>query len=283
MRRISVAALVLTLGVSSVSGAGCTQRQRSKIEGQIAGALVSDEQEREIGRQVHEELKKQGVRYVQDPVVTRYVEGITERLAAEVKRKGAADDLKVFVIDDPEMVNAFATPGRRLYVFTGLLLAAEDEAEVAGVIGHELGHVVANHPSKRIALTMGFETLAGLALGRDPGQLQQLAAALLGGGVLAAHGRGEENEADELGLGYLHRAGFDPRGMVRFFKRIRELSGDMPTALVWLSSHPTTTSRIENVREVIRSRGWEGGEEGVENHAVIREALRRKRARGGGT
>ncbi|MES2642980.1 MAG: M48 family metallopeptidase [Myxococcota bacterium] len=276
MRRTIVAALALTVGVagSVALGPACSQRQRSKIEGQIANAVVSDETERELGRQVHQELEKQGVRYVQDPVVTRYVEGIVTRLAKEVKREGAADDLKVFVIDDPKTVNAFATPGGRLYVFTGLLLTAEDEAEVAGVLGHEIGHIVASHPSKRIALAMGFETLASLALGQDPGQLQELAASLLGGGVLAAHGRGEENEADELGLGYLHRAGFDPRGMVRFFKRIREASGDTPKALVWLSSHPTTTSRIDNVRETIKSRGWEGGEEGVETHAAIRAALR---------
>lgn len=280
MRRLFVAALAVTLGAS---GPACSQRQRSNIESTIAGALVSDKQEREIGKQVHKELEKQGVRYVKDPVVTRYVEGITERLASEVRRKGAAGDVKVFVIDDPTMVNAFATPGGRLYVFTGLLLAAEDEAEVAGVIGHELGHIVANHPARRIALVMGFQALAGIALGKDPGQLEQIAASLLGGGVVAAHGRGEENEADELGITYLHRAGFDPRGMVRFFKRLQEMTGDPPGVLVWLSSHPTTTSRIENVRSVIRERGWEGGEEGAARHAEIRNALRPKRASGGGT
>ncbi|MDP2307402.1 MAG: M48 family metalloprotease [Pseudomonadota bacterium] len=284
MRRFVVAALALTVGASVPA---CSQRQRSKLETTLATALVSEAEEREIGRQVHKELEKQGVTYVKQALVTQYVEEITERLATEVKREGAPDRIKVYVIDDPEMVNAFATPGGRLYVFSGLLLTAEDEAEVAGVIGHELGHIVAKHPAKRIALAMGYEALANLALGKDPGQLQQLAAVLLGGGVLAAHGRGEENEADRLGLTWLHRAGYDPRGMVRFFRRIKDLSADPPAVLAWLYSHPTTTSRIEHVREMLRRRGWEGGEEGVEAHREVREAIldaqRPRRARGGGT
>lgn len=282
MRKLATASLALTFALG-LTGPACTHRQRERLETQLATAVVSEEQEREIGRQVHKELAKQGVTYVKDARVTQYVEDITARLADEVKRRRAAEDIQVFVIDDPDMVNAFATPGGRLYVFSGLLLAAEDEAEVAGVIAHELGHLVAKHPAKRIALTMGFQALASLALGNDPGLLQQIAASLVGGGVLAAHGRGEENEADELGLGYLHRSGFDPLGMVRFFMRIRELAVDPPAVLAWLSSHPTTTNRIERVRHLIRERGWEGGEQGVEEHQAIQEALRPQRSSPRGT
>ncbi len=278
MRRFFVVAFALSLGLAPA----CTQRQRSKLETQIASALVSESQEREIGREIARELERQGVTYVNDPTVTEYVDDITARLATEVRREGATDNVQVHVIDEPRIVNAFATPGGHLYVFSGLLLQAEDEAEVAGVIGHELGHIVAKHPARRIALAMGYSALAQLALGREPKQLAQIAASLLGGGVLAAHGRGEENEADRLGLAYLHRAGYDPAGLVRFFTRLREAAGgDPPAVLVWLSSHPTTTSRIDRVREIIRNRGWEGGEVGVETHDQIRDALRPTRAREG--
>ncbi|MDP2315751.1 MAG: M48 family metallopeptidase [Pseudomonadota bacterium] len=265
-----VAALALSVG----GAPACTARQRVKLETKVATALVSEAQEREIGRQIHKELDHQGVEYVRDPFVVDYVEDIVARLATEVRREGATDEVHVHVIDDLKIVNAFATPGGHLYVFSGLLLAAGDEAEVAGVLGHELGHIVAKHPARRLALAMGYQALASLALGRDPEEIKQVAASLLGGGVLAAHGRGEENEADQLGIAYLHRAGYDPAGLVRFFKRVREMQGDPPAVLIWLSSHPATGARIDRVREIIRGRGWEGGEEGKDVHQRVQRALR---------
>lgn len=252
---------------------GCTQRQRVNIETEIATALVSDEQERQIGRAVHEELERQGARAVRDPVVVAYVESIVRSLLGEVRREGTGP-VHVHVLDAPEEVNAFATPGGHVYVFSGLLLAAGDEAEVAGVLAHELGHLVAHHPERRLLWLFGTETLAALALGEEPHVLAQIAASFAQGGLLAANSRADENEADEIAVRLTHRAGWDPRGLVRFFRRVRDLEGDLPGLLAWLSTHPTSTDRIERVRAMLEERGWEGGADGAVEHDEVRRRLR---------
>ncbi len=257
--------------------AGCTHRQRVQIETELATALVSEQDERAIGREIHAELERQGVRQVRDPVVRAYVEGIAERLLGTVKRQEAVEEVHVHVIDDPKMVNAFATPGGHVFVFSGLLLAAQDEAEVAGVMAHEIGHLAARHPARRLVWAYGAQTVAALAIGEDPALLQQIAAQLVGGGVLAANSRGAEDEADALAITYLHRAGWDPRGIVRFFRRIREMEGEVPAFLGWLSTHPTPTDRIERLRNVLEARGWEGGDTGEASHRAVQERLRGRR------
>lgn len=265
MARLLIVAL-LALGA-------CTQQQRIKLETGLANALVSERDEKALGDEIHKEIERQGIEMVRDPVVQRYVEGITERLVRTVKRKKTVDEVHVHVLDAPDQVNAFATPGGHLFVFSGLLLTAEDEAEVAGVLAHEIGHIAARHPARRMVVTYGAQTVAALALGKDPALLEQIAAQLVGGGLLASNSRAAEDEADSLGIGYVHRAGWDPRGLVRFFKRLRELEGETPAFLGWLSTHPTPTARIEKLRDVLRARGWEGGATNVAEHRKMQQRL----------
>jgi predicted Zn-dependent protease len=167
-----------------------------------------------------------------------------------------------------------ATPGGHVYVYSGLLLEAEDEAEVAGVVGHEIGHVVARHAARQMIYTYGYGALASIALGKDPSLLEQIAAQIAGQGFLSANSRGDEDEADELGLGYLHRGGWDPRGLPRFFRKLKDQEGKVPAVMSWFSSHPTTSSRIENLRGRIDTRGWEGGETNAAAHARIVQRLK---------
>lgn len=275
MRTRGFAALAaLSVALPLVLG-GCTARQRTKIETSIATALVSEEDEEAIGDAIHAEIERQGGRFVRDPIVRTYVEGIVARLLPEVRRVKAVEDVHVHVLDDPDVVNAFATPGGHVFVHSGLLLAARDEAEVAGVLAHEIAHLAARHPARRMVWMYGASAVAGLALGKDPALLAQVAAELVGGGVLAANSRSAEREADDLALLYVHRAGWDPRGLVRFFVRLREGDGDVPAFLAWLSTHPTSTERIERLRSELRARGWEGGDENADGHAIVKERLRK--------
>jgi predicted Zn-dependent protease len=234
--------------------AGCSAAQRVQAEKMAAEVLVSDEQEAQIGLAVRSELEqKQNVRYVDDPVVTGYVKGITDGILPLATRDRPGVAWAVKVIDDPKQVNAFATPGGYLYVYSGLLLAADDTAEVAGVLAHEAGHVVGRHSARQMVNAMGLEVVAKVALGKDPNALAQLATGFAGQTLLLAHGRGEELEADEYGVTYAAAAGYDPRGIADFFAKLEKGSGGgaPPT---WLSTHPSNPERIRKVERLIVAR-----------------------------
>lgn len=277
LRVILLAAATAALAVPSAS---CSNRQRVHTEKQIAQVLVSDEQEAAIGQAVKGELTKQGVRYLDNPDVQAYVDGIAAPIfkQAEKDRKGVK--WHIHVVDDAKTVNAFATPGGHLYVTTGLLMAAEDEAEVAGVIAHEAGHVVARHSARQLVNMMGLQTVAAIALGENPNQLSLLAANLAANGLLLAHSREDEHESDRYGVLYASRAGYDPRGITRFFKKLQTKQGDMPRQLVWLSTHPATSERIRRVDDLIADKKLTGGKREEMRHAAVREILEQQPVRG---
>jgi beta-barrel assembly-enhancing protease len=134
--------LVLALLASLVGAPACSYRQRTAVETAAAKILVSDAQEAAIGAQLQRQLQtEQNMRYVNDPEVTSYVEGVAARVIDQASRDRKGVRWHVYVIDDPKQVNAFATPGGYMYVFSGLVLAADNEAELAGVLAHEAGHV----------------------------------------------------------------------------------------------------------------------------------------------
>ena len=232
--------------------AACSHAQRAGIETAAAKALVSDEQENQIGLQVKQELEQQQhVKYADDPQVVAYVKSITDRILplAEKDRPGVKWDVKV--IDDPKTVNAFATPGGHLYVYSGLLLAADDASEVASVLSHEAGHVVARHSARQMVDAYGLEALASLALGKNPGLASQLAAGIAGKGAMLANSREDETEADEYGARYASAAGFDPRGLITFFRKLEQQEGKSPQLLKFLSDHPATPDRISHLETYI--------------------------------
>lgn len=251
-----LAVLVLAIGLG-----GCAERQRVAAETAVAKALISDEQETQLGMQVQQELQKQNVRYLDDPEVTAYVRAITAKIFPLAEKDRPGVKWSVRVIDDPNVVNAFATPGGFLYVYTGLLLAAADTAEVAGVLGHESGHVVARHSARQMVDAYGLEAVTSLALGKNPGLLTQVASGVAGKGAMLANSRWDETEADEYGARYTSGSGYDPRGLVTFFQKLQAQEGKQPKALAWLSDHPATPDRIQHVEEYIKSHhlGGTGG------------------------
>jgi predicted Zn-dependent protease len=167
-------------------------------------------------------------------------------------------------------VNAFATPGGYLYVYSGLLLAADDTAEVAGVLGHESGHVVARHSARQMVNQLGVQTVAQMALGKEPGKLSQLAASLAGNGAILAYGRADESEADEYGARYASLAGYDPHGIATFFEKLEKSEGKQPGWAAYLSTHPATPDRIAQVNKYIADEklGGTGGTSGTQIAAV---------------
>jgi predicted Zn-dependent protease len=251
--RRSSSALALALALAAT---GCTHAQRSDAETAVAKLLISDEQENQIGMQVKQQLEqKEKVRYVTDPEVVAFVKGVTDRILPLADKDRPGVKWNVNVIDDPKTVNAFATPGGYLYVYSGLLLAAGNPAEVAGVLAHEFGHVVGRHSARQMVDAVGLQALTALALGHNPGLAAQLASSIAGQGLMLANSRGDETEADDYGARYTNGAGFDPRGLVTFFQKLQQAEGKTPQILKFLSDHPATADRIAHLESYIREHG----------------------------
>ena len=162
-----------------------------------------------------------------------------------------------------------------VYVYSGLILAADNEAELVGVMAHEAGHVVGRHSARQMVSAMGLQTVLGMALGKDPGALAQVGTALAGNGALLAHGRSQEIEADEYGARYAAAAGHDPRGLVTFFQKLQQQEGKTPGVLKWLSTHPTSAERVQNLNAYIREKRLGGRPAGAGQLEAIKAKLRR--------
>lgn len=256
MRHLAAASFGLALALGA-----CTHEQRRGAETTLAKALIPDEQENQIGLQVKQELEqKEHVKYVEDPQVVSFVKGITDRILplAEKDRPGVKWDVKV--IDDPKTVNAFATPGGHLYVYSGLLLAADNPSEIAGVLSHESGHVVGRHSARQMVDAFGLQAVTALALGKNPGLASQVAAGVTGKGLMLANSRGDETEADEYGAKYASAAGYDPRGLITFFQKLQKQEGKTSQALTFLSDHPATPDRISHLEQYIAQHHLSGAE-----------------------
>ncbi|QKT02929.1 M48 family metallopeptidase [Ectothiorhodospiraceae bacterium 2226] len=182
-----------------------------------------------------------------DEGVNRYVQCVADAITADVKPPAGEWQVKVFQDDT---VNAFALPGGEIGVNTGLLRAAENQHQLAAVVGHEVAHVLARHGNERVsqqfAAEQGLALVAVLASDRSP-QTQQLLLAALGVGaqvgILLPFSRAQELEADAVGLDLMASAGFDPRQSVDLWHNMAREGGDEPPR--FLSTHPPTKDRIE--------------------------------------
>ncbi len=267
LRNFATALLIFTTG--------CTLTQRRDTEKAIAQTLISDQQEFELGFQVQEQLKKDNTKFYENATVGVYVEGLVGKLTAEANKERKVE-WHIYIIDDPTTVNAFATPGGRIYVYTGLLLAAENEAEIVGVLGHEIGHVVGRHSARQLVAANGMQAVADMALGKNAGDIAKLTAGLAGKGVQLAYGRDMELEADQYGARFASAIGYDPRGLATFFEKLKAKYGDTGPVLTFLSTHPANSERINDVTQLIAAEHLTGTELGVAALQPIKAELKKK-------
>jgi predicted Zn-dependent protease len=273
MKRILTAVMTLSLAMGVT--AGCAGK-KVNVGRTAAALIISDTQEAELGKQVKQELEtKEKIKYVEDPAVVEYVNSVATPILQAANRDRANVRWKVSVIDDPKTVNAFATPGGYLYVYTGLLLAADNEAELAGVLGHEAAHVTGRHSAQALMLQYGQAALVEAALGKNPGTAAQIASSLAGAGTGLAFSRSNETEADELGAKYTSAAGYDPRGLVTFFQKLAASEGKVPGFMKWLSTHPASADRVSHLNSFIAKNGLTGSNMGTERLAPIKARLKK--------
>lgn len=241
-RRIPQLTLFVTLFVVAGSGLFSCAGRISDIN------IFTDAQEVQLGKQFSREIEKE-LEIYSDPVVTAYIDQLGQHLANHSQRRNIIYHFKVV---NTEVVNAFAVPGGYLYMNIGLIREAENESELAGVIGHEIGHVVGKHGVKQMTRQLGLAAVAQLALGEDQSKLEQMVAGLATNGVLTKYSRDAEREADMYAVQEMYDAGIDPEGMATFFEKLRNLQKSKPSKLQQLfSTHPLTTERITAVRSQI--------------------------------
>ena len=211
--------------------------------------LLTTEQEVSLGANFDAEIMKDSAELKNHPAVG-YVKDLTQQLAAFCKRPELTYHVKVLVSDN---VNAFAQLGGYLYINTGLILAAESEAELAAVIAHEIAHVVARHSAQALTKQVGLALLTDAVSGgegaSDKRKILGGALYLSGTGFMLKYSREDELEADALAVQNLYDAGIDPYGMASFLDTLARMRGSEPSRLeVLLSTHPATQERVERAR-----------------------------------
>jgi predicted Zn-dependent protease len=219
------------------------------IGGRGLGNWYSTETEIGMGKSYAMQLQK-SVKFVDDPVVVEYVNRIAQNL---VKNSDAKVPFTIKVIDSDE-VNAMALPGGFMYVNSGLILTADDEAEMAGVIAHEISHVAAHH-AVREQTRMNYAQLGTIPLifiggwtGYGIYEAAQIGIPL----TFLTFSRGFEAQADFLGVQYMYRAGYDPQAFVTIFEKLENLEKTKPHLIAKaFSSHPQTPDRIEATQKEI--------------------------------
>ena len=208
--------------------------------------LVSLEEEWQLGQQLSRDLAGQ-LDIVQDRQAQAYIERLGSAMASQTELGQLP--WQFHIVRDPE-VNAFNIPGGHVYVNTGLIGAADNVAELAGVMAHEISHGVARHGTEQLTRAYGLQMVAGLALGENPPVYQQILAQIAGSGTLARFSRSAEEEADDLGVRYMSRAGYDPMGLATMFEELLSRRQSQPSSVEqFFSTHPLAESRIRDVRE----------------------------------
>lgn len=219
----------------------------------LAGCGVSTQQEVQMGQDAAQQVNAQ-LPMVQDAYIQNYVNALGQRIASRTSR---ADLNWQFQVVNSDVVNAFALPGGFVYVNRGVLARASNMSEVAGVLGHEIEHVVRRHSVKQMEQAQGANVGVGILCaltGVCQSGVAQAAINIGGTAVFAKFSRQDEIQADEGGFNNLIRAGINPRGMLTLFQKLlaeEQQSGGGGNVSAWFSDHPGTSDRVADIQRLL--------------------------------
>lgn len=221
-----------------LAASGCVT---NPVTGEEQLRIISTSEEVAMGVRLDEQVRSQ-YKVVTGTAAADRVERIGRRIAAVSDR----DDIEYhFALIAGDELNAFAAPGGFIYVTSELLNVAENDAELAAVIAHEVGHVAALHSVNQIQLHLGYRLLSALVFGKDKETEAEAADVAFNTLIATGFSRRDEFQADELGVKYAAKAGYDPYGLANFFAKLqqREQEGILDKALEIVRSHPITSER----------------------------------------
>jgi predicted Zn-dependent protease len=229
---------------------GVAACQTVPVTGRSQLLLVSEADEVRMGVQSYQEVLRKA-KISTDPALNEQIRRVGTRIAAATSRNDLQWEFKV--VED-QQANAFALPGGKVAVYTGILPITRDDTGLAAVMGHEVAHVIARHGAERLSqdllVNVGLAgTLTALS-NRDPKIVQSVGALLGAGasvGLLLPWGRSQESEADHLGLIYMAKAGYDPRAARDLWVRMAETSKGSGKPPEFLSTHPSEATRIKQI------------------------------------
>ena len=242
----------LIVGLVTVLLSGCAKSPtgRSQI------TLFSEEKMATMGAQSFDEMKQQ-IPISENKKLTQFVQCVADSITPLVDKEAHSGDWEV-VLFDSEQINAFALPGGKIGVYTGILNVTEDQHQLAAIMGHEVGHVIANHSNERMSSSSLAQTglqVINVGLSNQDAQTQNMVMAGLGlgvqYGVLMPYGRSHEREADIIGQDLMAKAGFDPRAAVKLWENMAKASGDAPPE--FMSTHPSHETRINKLSENLKN------------------------------
>jgi predicted Zn-dependent protease len=252
---LRVCALLLIL---SVAGASLTSCQVNPVTGEQQFIIIDDQQEIALGDSVAGEVEAQYGGEYRDPALVSYVQQVGGRLASYAERQTVPYRFSVVHSDE---VNAFAVPGGRIYVTTGLLARMSNEAQLAAVLGHEIGHVAARDSAVELSRAMGVSVLVQIATSLAAGDSEssenaqniEAVAGVVYGLISNGFSRDYEYRADQSGMRYMYKAGYNPLAMAQVMQIIQQEGGDKSAIEEFLSTHPSAGKRIDEIEREVRS------------------------------
>ncbi len=223
--------------------------------------IFPDSEDIKLGKQIDDEIKKNPKEYpiLQNrPEVKEYVASIGNKILQSpsiIKRGIYAYQYEI--VSNDSVINAFCTPGGYIYVYTGLMKFIDNEATLAGVLGHEIAHAERRHATKRMTKIYGAQILLSLVLGEKPSQIAEITANLFTGLALLANSRSDESEADEYSIKYLMSTPYYPGAVSGFFEKMLEKRGGKSGGTLerMFSTHPLDQDRISHVKELLAKIG----------------------------
>ncbi len=229
----------------------CSNTEENPYTGKEQAISLTTEEEIAIGLQSAPQMAREYGGLHPDERMQAYVDMVGNKLVNSSVARDTPYQYDFHLLADQNTVNAFALPGGQIFITYALLSKLENEDQLAGVLGHEIGHVLGRHSAERIANSEFWQTLAqGASVGADAGGL----VSGIGQNVLLGNGRGDELESDDLGVRFMIKAGYEPREMIDVME-ILKAAGGSNRVPEFQSTHPDPDNRIQKIKESIEKYG----------------------------
>lgn len=244
--------LLLALGIAAFSLIKyCSNKSVNPVTGKTEYVSLTPEEEIALGLQSREQLAQQFGGLYPDKEVQATIDRIGTNIVMNSDANRAPYKFEFHVLNDPKTVNAFALPGGQIFITTALLSRLTTEDQVAGVLGHEVGHVIERHSAERMAESNLFSGLGNAAVILTGDYTTQQVVGQVINTTLMAHGRDDELESDDLGVKYMMQSGYNPEQMIIVMDVLEKASGGSSRP-EFMSTHPNPGNRREEIRESIK-------------------------------